>query len=101
MPEAPSGLLVLDKPSGPTSYDCVHRVKKILQPAKVGHCGTLDPLAQGVLILLFGAATRRQDEFLQMEKQYWLRGLFGRSTATGDREGDEVPCNPFSGTTET
>jgi tRNA pseudouridine55 synthase len=82
-----SGLLLLDKPAGLTSYDCVHRVKRILAREKVGHCGTLDPLAMGVLILLVGRATRQQSTFLDLEKQYWFRGEFGRVTDTGDREG--------------
>jgi len=87
MPEQASGLLIVDKPAGLTSYDCVHRVKKILANEKVGHCGTLDPLAMGVLLLVVGRATRQQATFLELEKQYWFRGEFGRVTETGDREG--------------
>ena len=81
------GLLVLDKPAGITSYDCVHHVKRISGEKRVGHCGTLDPLAEGVLLLLIGRATRHQEAFLAMEKQYWFRAQFGTQTDTGDREG--------------
>ncbi|MFA5975619.1 MAG: tRNA pseudouridine(55) synthase TruB [Elusimicrobiota bacterium] len=84
------GLLLIDKPSGPTSYDCVHHVKRISGQPRVGHCGTLDPLAQGVLILLLGRATKQQDAFLGMEKQYWFRAQFGILTDTGDREGKRL-----------
>lgn len=87
MPEAASGLLLLDKPSGPTSFDCVQAVKRILHERRVGHCGTLDPLAEGVLVVLFGSSTKRQDEFLAFEKQYWFRAEFGRESDTGDRTG--------------
>src|SRR3954466_16124735 len=78
-----SGLLLLDKPSGPTSFDCVRMARRILQEKRIGHCGTLDPLAQGVLVLLFGRDTRRQSEFLEMDKQYWFRGELGRLTDSG------------------
>jgi tRNA pseudouridine55 synthase len=64
MIEATSGLLLLDKPSGPTSFECVRQARRILGQRRIGHCGTLDPIAQGVLILVFGQYTRKQDEFL-------------------------------------
>jgi len=96
MDEALSGLLVIDKPAGLTSFDCVHRVKHILQAKKVGHCGTLDPLAKGVLLLLVGKATQEQENFLGLEKQYRFRGQFGRATDTGDREGAVTETKNFS-----
>jgi tRNA pseudouridine55 synthase len=96
MPESSSGLLLLDKPSGPTSFDCVRQVKRILHERRVGHCGTLDPIAEGVLVILFGSATRRQDEFLGMEKQYWFRAELGRITETGDRAGRCEETLPYS-----
>ena len=93
------GLLVLDKPSGPTSFDCVQKARGILRAKRVGHCGTLDPMAEGVLVLLFGSHTRRQQEFLAMEKQYWFRSELGRFTDTGDRMGkttETLPAGPLS-----
>jgi tRNA pseudouridine55 synthase len=93
MPE--SGLLLLDKPIGPTSFDCVLKARHILgRKARVGHCGTLDPMAEGVLVLLFGSYTRRQDEFHEMEKQYWFRCELGRATDSGDRTGATIETLP-------
>lgn len=97
MAESASGLLVLNKPTGLTSFDCVHRARRSLGEKRVGHCGTLDPLARGVLVLLFGQATRLQERFLEMDKQYWLQGEFGRQSETGDQEGAQVECAPFEG----
>jgi tRNA pseudouridine55 synthase len=95
-----SGLLVVDKPSGLTSFQCVHRIKKILGDVRVGHCGTLDPMAQGVLVVLYGAATKLQDEFLVLEKQYWFRARWGIMTDTGDRDGKETARFDFAHVTE-
>src|ERR1041385_4813549 len=94
-PEIPSGLLLVDKPRGVTSYDCVHKVKKLLHVGRVGHCGTLDPSAEGLLLILIGSSTRKQDSFLSLEKEYMLRAEFGIKTSTGDLEGhviDKRPC---------
>jgi tRNA pseudouridine55 synthase len=99
MSSDPAGLLVIDKPSGLTSYDCVHRIKKILGQKRVGHCGTLDPLAEGVLLVLFGTHTAYQDYFQGMEKQYWFRAELGRTTDSGDRDGSETGRSPFDGVT--
>jgi len=85
-----SGLLVIDKPQGLTSFQCVARIRRILGGVRVGHCGTLDPMAQGILLILFGTATRLQEQFLSLEKQYWFRARWGIMTDTGDREGKEV-----------
>lgn len=95
MTEAVSGLLVLDKPAGITSYDCIRRIKRILPGQKIGHCGTLDPLAQGVLLVVIGRETRRQSHFQAMEKQYWFRAAFGVETSTGDREGEVMRTANF------
>lgn len=88
------GLLVIDKPSGPTSFQCVRAVRRILGVKRVGHCGTLDPMAQGVLLVLFGPATRRQVDFLGLEKQYWFRARWGETSETGDREGRQRTAHP-------
>src|SRR5438477_10056743 len=99
-PETASGLLLLDKPSGPTSFDCVRQVRRILEQKRVGHCGTLDPLAEGVLVLLYGQYTRRQDDFLNMEKQYWFRSELGKQTESGDRTGSVTHTLPVGDLTE-
>jgi tRNA pseudouridine55 synthase len=73
--------------------------RRTLGEKRIGHCGTLDPIAQGVLVLLFGSETRRQREFLDMEKQYWFRCELGRVTDSGDRTGktlEMLPVGPIS-----
>lgn len=90
-----SGLLLLDKPSGVTSFDCVAVVRRRLGIQRVGHCGTLDPAARGLLLILVGPATRKQDSFLSLEKEYWFRAEFGRRTSTGDLEGEVDATAPF------
>lgn len=83
-----NGILIVDKLAGLTSHDVVGRVRKILQQRSVGHLGTLDPLATGVLPLVAGNFTRLAQFYLSAEKQY--RGLirFGFSTDTYDAEGE-------------
>jgi len=61
--------------------------RRVIGSRRMGHCGTLDPMAEGVLVLVFGTYTRKQDEFLSMEKQYWFRSELGRMTDSGDRTG--------------
>ena len=83
----PARIVVLDKPSGPTSFDLVRRVRRVTGYAKVGHAGTLDPMASGVLVLGIGAATRLLGYLSGGEKTY--RGLvrFTGSTDTDDATG--------------
>lgn len=81
------GVLVVDKPSGPTSHDIVAKVRKATGIKKVGHTGTLDPMATGVLVLLIGRATRIA-RFLELEpKEYIAEALFGIKTDTQDITG--------------
>jgi len=81
---------LVDKPEGMTSHDVVASIRGRGRFSKVGHAGTLDPLATGVLVLLIGKATREADRFLQDEKTYEGTLTFGVSTETGDREGKPV-----------
>jgi tRNA pseudouridine55 synthase len=83
-----NGVLVVDKPAGPTSHDVVSRVRKILQQRSVGHLGTLDPLATGVLPLVLGNFTRLAQFYLAVEKTYEGVIRFGFSTDTYDAEGE-------------
>ena len=92
--DLPSGLLLLDKPSGVTSFDCVQVAKRRLGAARAGHCGTLDPAARGLLLILVGSATRHQDSFLGLEKEYWFRSELGVKTSTGDRQGETIEARP-------
>jgi tRNA pseudouridine55 synthase len=90
MSELDSGLLIIDKPCGPTSHDVVGRIRKTLQTKAVGHAGTLDPMASGVLIVMVGQCTKLS-QFLTLEqKQYEARVRFGVATDTLDAWGTET-----------
>lgn len=84
------GLLNVDKPAGPTSHDIVARVRRGTGVRKVGHAGTLDPMATGVLVLCLGAATRLSEFVMASRKVYWARVRFGVETNTYDAEGAVV-----------
>lgn len=84
------GLLNINKPPRATSRDAVNRVQRIVRPAKVGHAGTLDPLATGVLVLCLGPATRLIQYVQQLPKRYTGTFLLGRRSNTDDLEGDVV-----------
>src|SRR6476469_269314 len=81
------GLLIIDKPAGLTSHDVVNRVRRILKRKRVGHTGTLDPFATGVMIILVGNATRLARFLDKDEKEYEAVVQFGCETDTGDRTG--------------
>lgn len=86
--------LLIDKPAGITSHDVVHRVRKITGEKKVGHAGTLDPLATGLLLVAIGrASTKRLGEFLKKNKTYKARIKLGAETDTDDSEGAVVHTN--------
>ena len=84
---APVGLVVVDKPGGMTSHDVVARVRRLAGTRKVGHAGTLDPMATGVLVLGVGRATRLLGHLLLTEKAYDATVRLGESTTTDDAEG--------------
>jgi tRNA pseudouridine55 synthase len=81
------GIIVIDKPEGWTSHDVVDKIRSIAQTRKVGHLGTLDPIATGVLPLVLNRATRLAQFYVSSEKVYDARVRFGFSTDTYDREG--------------
>ncbi len=91
-----NGILLIDKPSGWTSFDVVNYVRKMVATAegkkpknvKVGHTGTLDPLATGLLVLLIGDYTKRAPELSKSEKMYDVTMKLGEISSTGDKEGD-------------
>jgi tRNA pseudouridine55 synthase len=85
-----NGLLVLDKPAGMTSHDVVNLVRRATRERSVGHLGTLDPMATGVLPLLLGKYTRLAQFFGQAEKQYTGTIRFGWATDTFDAEGERT-----------
>ncbi len=82
-------LLLVDKPSGWTSFDVVAKIRGMLRVKKVGHTGTLDPLATGLLILCLGKATKLADTIQAGEKEYTGTIRFGATTTTDDAEGEE------------
>jgi tRNA pseudouridine55 synthase len=82
------GILVLDKPTGITSNGALQQVKRLFGAAKAGHAGTLDPLASGVLPVLFGEATKFSSFLLDADKEYLADVQLGASTSTGDAEGE-------------
>jgi tRNA pseudouridine55 synthase len=86
----PDGLLIIDKPEGPTSHDVVARLRRLLGERRIGHTGTLDPLATGVLPLLVGRATRLARFLSADDKRYRATIRLGFATTTYDREGEPV-----------
>ncbi len=82
------GILIVDKQKGMTSFDVVREVRKKYNTKKVGHIGTLDPLATGVLTVLIGKATKLSDFLMEHEKEYISTLKLGKSTDTGDSEGN-------------
>jgi tRNA pseudouridine55 synthase len=88
--DALSGVVVIDKPGGLTSHDVVARTRRVLGTRKVGHAGTLDPMATGVLILGVGRATRLLGHLALRDKRYLATVRLGASTVTDDLEGEVV-----------
>ncbi|MBP5531383.1 MAG: tRNA pseudouridine(55) synthase TruB [Lentisphaeria bacterium] len=95
-----SGMLLIDKPSGWTSFDVVNFVRSRFNVPKVGHCGTLDPAATGLLVLMLGAFTRISDLFSADDKSYEGTMELGRVTDSGDLDGKVVREADCSGVTE-
>lgn len=87
MTAARSGVWVVDKPRGPTSHDVVAAARRVLGTRAVGHAGTLDPMASGVLVLLAGEATKLAPYLSGQDKEYVATVAFGRATDTLDAEG--------------
>jgi len=84
------GFLLINKPQGPTSFNIVAKIRKKFMIKKVGHCGTLDPLAEGLLVVAIGRSATRLIQYLKDDKTYEFGINFGKQTATGDREGETV-----------
>ena len=86
----PDGLIVIDKPQGVTSHDVVAAVRSVLHVKRVGHAGTLDPMATGVLVIGFGYATRLLNYIVDHHKTYEATIRLGRRTTTEDAEGEII-----------
>ena len=91
-----SGLILVNKPIGITSFKLVHIIKKRLNVKKVGHCGTLDPLASGLMIVLVGKYTKLQDKFMKQDKVYYATIKLGIRTDSGDLDGKMISQSDYS-----
>src|SRR5512132_4085533 len=94
-PDAPGmhGVLVVAKPAGPTSHDVVALVRRLAATRRIGHGGTLDPFASGVLPLFLGGATRLVEYHLADDKAYRATICFGATSTTDDLDGDLTPVS--------
>lgn len=88
------GVLLLDKPSGMTSHDVVDRVRRKLRMKRIGHAGTLDPMATGLLIILVGKSTKLSQYLMGLDKVYEGTICFGTATTTHDAEGEVTETKP-------
>ena len=100
MNQSSQGLLVIDKPTGMTSHDVVSHVRRLAKTRRVGHAGTLDPLATGVLILCVGRATRLLEYVVGQRKVYDAVIRLGQTTNTYDAEGEILTDLPVTTTIE-
>ncbi len=89
------GIIVINKPHGLTSHDVVARIRRKFGMKKVGHAGTLDPLATGVLIVLMGKFTKMSDRFMNLDKGYRATMLLGRKTNSADIQGEIISEKPY------
>jgi tRNA pseudouridine55 synthase len=93
----PSGLVIVDKPAGLTSHDVVARLRRLAHTRRVGHAGTLDPMATGVLVIGIEKATRLLGHLMLTEKTYEATIRLGQSTTTDDAEGEPTGGSPATG----
>ncbi|MBQ8516524.1 MAG: tRNA pseudouridine(55) synthase TruB [Akkermansia sp.] len=98
--DQPSGVLLVDKDPGFTSHNAVALCRRILQTKKVGHCGTLDPMATGMLIVVIGKATKMQDMLMGEDKVYTATMKLGIETNSQDADGEVVAEKSTAGITE-
>src|SRR5215831_14830777 len=95
-----NGIVLIDKPAGWTSFDVVHKVRRLIEGAglnatgkrrfSVGHIGTLDPLATGLLVLMLGSYTKKVPAYTKLDKIYDVTMRLGVTSTTGDEEGDKT-----------
>ncbi|MFM1777500.1 MAG: hypothetical protein RL741_118 [Actinomycetota bacterium] len=94
------GIVLVDKPSGPTSHDVVAKMRKLFNTRKVGHAGTLDPMATGMLVIGVGRATRLLGFFTAHEKEYLGTVCLGVTTTTDDAQGEVLTTSSTAQITE-
>src|ERR1700719_783326 len=88
------GAILIDKPAGPTSHDVVDAIRRRFQLEKVGHCGTLDPNATGLLIIVLGKGTKLSEKLMSDDKVYEGTIKFGETTDSYDADGELVASLP-------
>jgi tRNA pseudouridine55 synthase len=93
-PREMEGVLLVDKPRGLTSHDVVHHLRRKLSMRKIGHAGTLDPMATGVLVMLIGKATRISQYLMSVDKVYEGEATLGVITDSADAEGEVMETRP-------
>ncbi len=93
-PKEMEGVLLVDKPAGLTSHDVVYRLRRKLQIKKIGHAGTLDPMATGLLVMLIGKATRISQYLISVDKVYEGEATLGVVTDSQDAEGEIMETRP-------
>src|SRR5215475_11351124 len=98
--ESEGRVLLIDKPLEWTSFDVVNKLRYKLKTKKIGHAGTLDPLATGLLIICTGRMTKHIDEFQAQEKEYTGKFILGQSTPSHDLETKPTPPTDISSITE-
>jgi tRNA pseudouridine55 synthase len=99
-PKEIEGVLLVDKPTGITSHDVVYRLRRKLQMQRIGHAGTLDPMATGLLIMLIGKATRISQYLMSVDKVYEGEATLGVVTNSQDAEGEVMETRPVPALTE-
>lgn len=99
-PKEMEGVLLVDKPKGLTSHDVVYHLRRKLQIKKIGHAGTLDPMATGVLVMLIGKATRISQYLMSVDKVYEGEATLGIVTDSQDAEGEIMSTQPVPELTE-
>ncbi len=100
LPDVSDAVLLIDKPKGISSFGVIRRLRHVLQVKKIGHAGTLDPMASGLLICLVGRATKRMETFMQMEKTYLGTIRLGETTASYDAETEVEQSRPWEHVTD-
>ena len=105
-----NGILLVDKPSGWTSFDAVNKVRRLIETSglnktnkkrfPVGHTGTLDPLATGLLVLMLGTYTKKVPEHIKLDKTYEVTMRLGQTSTTGDEEGEKTAVSDRQPTKE-
>jgi tRNA pseudouridine55 synthase len=88
-----NGLLLVDKPIGMSSFDVIRVLRRRTGVRKIGHAGTLDPLASGLMLMLFGTACKQAERLTKLDKRYMAQITLGLNSTTGDGEGEKTPVS--------